>query len=130
MSNSTLHKQLGTITKRNRNYIIYSTVISDSREVSKKLEPFIFSLVPRKKDDPLRLITDPLEIAEQTKKFEPNAKPRCPYCKEIKSGRNVVTNPSVVTRAAGNYPRQIETSRWCPCCGRTWVKGKLVSAVY
>jgi hypothetical protein len=127
-----LFEVTGEIRKGKKKYSILNTVsyFYDERgRLRKKIdpEPSVHSEITRSKKE---LITDPEIIYQQTKKKKEDPKGRCPYCTYITTGNNVATLASVVSRAYGQIPRKIETSRWCPACNRTFVKRKVVSAEY
>ena len=127
-----LYESTEQIPDKHRIFTLYDTELIYSDDLSKiidrkPLERPVRSLVTRKK---LRLITSVNVIYAQTKHWEDDPRPRCPYCEYVDNGKNVVTWSSGVKRGNGSHPRRFETSRFCPFCTRTFVKNKVVEAVY
>ncbi len=114
--------------KKGKTYLVLNTVTWNSKE-DKEIakEPSVHSEKTSKK---LKLITDPKVIYERTKKWKNDPKPRCPYCTYIDTKNNVPTLAAGVTRGYGYFPRFLETSRFCPACSRTFVKGVVVVSRY
>jgi len=104
--------------------LIYS-LIEGKWEITgrKKMARPVLSLVTREK---LPLITSANVIYKQTRHWNDNPRPRCPYCTFEDTGNNVVTLSSGVKRGYGSHPRRFSLGRWCQYCGRTFPNGKVV----
>lgn len=118
----------GEITKGGKRYKVLNTVTWNRKNVKLVAKnPSVHSLVTKTK---LKLITDPKVIYEETKKWNSDPKPRCPYCRYIETNNHVPTLAAGIPRGYGYFPRFLETSRFCPACSRTYVKGRVVEVRY
>lgn len=118
----------GELRKKGKTYLVLTTVTWNS-EKTKELAKEA-SVLSEKTNKKLKLITNAKVIYEQTKKWNTDPKPRCPYCVFMGTEKNVPTLAAGIPRGYGYFPRFLETSRFCPACSRTFVKGVVVVSQY